>query len=100
MKVNRVWDWVSWACMVVLLGCGVVQCSVSYDRKAMVINGQRRILISGSIHYPRSTPEVLKLQSFSPFLRFLGEIEVALFVNGMHLCVCVCVCALDVGGSS
>ncbi|KAJ8643446.1 hypothetical protein MRB53_005194 [Persea americana] len=33
-------------------------CSVTYDRKAIVINGQRRILISGSIHYPRSTPEM------------------------------------------
>ncbi|THU61146.1 hypothetical protein C4D60_Mb07t20200 [Musa balbisiana] len=31
--------------------------SVSYDHKAIIINGRRRILISGSIHYPRSTPE-------------------------------------------
>ncbi|KAB2619712.1 beta-galactosidase precursor [Pyrus ussuriensis x Pyrus communis] len=30
--------------------------SVGYDHKAIIINGQRRILISGSIHYPRSTP--------------------------------------------
>lgn len=36
--------------------CGFA--SVSYDSKAIVINGQRRILISGSIHYPRSTPEM------------------------------------------
>ncbi|XP_074353495.1 beta-galactosidase-like isoform X2 [Apium graveolens] len=32
--------------------------SVSYDHKAIVLNGTRRILISGSIHYPRSTPEM------------------------------------------
>ncbi|CAN1827209.1 Beta-galactosidase 1, partial [Linum perenne] len=32
--------------------------SVTYDSKAIVINGQRKILISGSIHYPRSTPEM------------------------------------------
>jgi hypothetical protein len=32
--------------------------AVTYDRKAVVVNGQRRILISGSIHYPRSTPEM------------------------------------------
>ncbi|CAI9114311.1 OLC1v1015007C1 [Oldenlandia corymbosa var. corymbosa] len=32
--------------------------SVSYDNRAIVVNGQRRILISGSIHYPRSTPEM------------------------------------------
>ncbi|KAF4364158.1 hypothetical protein G4B88_029135 [Cannabis sativa] len=33
-------------------------CTVTYDRKAILINGQRKILISGSIHYPRSTPEM------------------------------------------
>ncbi|KAH9288853.1 hypothetical protein KI387_032970, partial [Taxus chinensis] len=31
---------------------------VSYDHRALLINGKRRILISGSIHYPRSTPEM------------------------------------------
>ena len=46
--------------VVVLLGLcvGIAKASVSYDSKAITINGQRRILISGSIHYPRSTPEV------------------------------------------
>ncbi|KAI3463273.1 hypothetical protein Pfo_019936 [Paulownia fortunei] len=36
--------------------CG--KASVSYDHKAISVNGQRKILISGSIHYPRSTPEM------------------------------------------
>ena len=36
----------------------LTQCNVGYDRKALVINGQRKILFSGSIHYPRSTPQV------------------------------------------
>lgn len=40
------------------LACGPVRATVSYDDKAFIINGNRRILISGSIHYPRSTPEV------------------------------------------
>ena len=40
--------------------------SVTYDRKAVVVNGQRRILLSGSIHYPRSVPEVLSAPCFSP----------------------------------
>ncbi|CAK9134958.1 unnamed protein product [Ilex paraguariensis] len=40
------------------LVCSSVTATVSYDDKAIIINGQRRILISGSIHYPRSTPEV------------------------------------------
>ncbi|KAH6781303.1 beta galactosidase 1 [Perilla frutescens var. frutescens] len=38
------------------ISCG--EASVSYDHKAISINGQRKILISGSIHYPRSTPEM------------------------------------------
>ncbi|KAM4102132.1 hypothetical protein ACB094_05G200400 [Castanea mollissima] len=32
--------------------------TVTYDHKALVIDGKRRILQSGSIHYPRSTPEM------------------------------------------
>ncbi|CAM8915603.1 unnamed protein product [Rhodiola kirilowii] len=44
---------------VLLLMCvELIWCGVTYDSKAIVINGQRRILISGSIHYPRSTPEM------------------------------------------
>ena len=34
---------------------------VTYDGRSLIINGQRNILFSGSIHYPRSTPEVLLL---------------------------------------
>lgn len=44
--------------LVWVLGLQLIQCSVSYDRKALVIDGQRRILFSGSIHYPRSTPDM------------------------------------------
>ncbi|KAM1011131.1 hypothetical protein ACFX13_047267 [Malus domestica] len=46
--------------LLVLLGSwvGSVRASVSYDSKAIVINGHRKILISGSIHYPRSSPEM------------------------------------------
>ncbi|KAK1280991.1 Beta-galactosidase 15 [Acorus gramineus] len=32
--------------------------TVTHDGKAIVIDGQRKLLISGSIHYPRSTPEM------------------------------------------
>ncbi|TYI59902.1 hypothetical protein E1A91_D10G068300v1 [Gossypium mustelinum] len=49
------------ALLVVLLaisGVCLVSGSVSYDHKAITINGQRRILLSGSIHYPRSSPEM------------------------------------------
>ncbi|KAL7153832.1 hypothetical protein ABFS83_04G194900 [Erythranthe nasuta] len=32
--------------------------SVDYDGRALVIDGKRRVLVSGSIHYPRSTPDM------------------------------------------
>ncbi|KAF3450936.1 hypothetical protein FNV43_RR07025 [Rhamnella rubrinervis] len=31
---------------------------VGYDSNAIIINGERRIVFSGAIHYPRSTPEM------------------------------------------
>ncbi|KAK4789818.1 hypothetical protein SAY86_017122 [Trapa natans] len=53
-------DFVTWNVGLVLLSLWVftASASVSYDSKALTINGRRRILISGSIHYPRSTPEM------------------------------------------
>ncbi|CAM8998669.1 unnamed protein product [Rhodiola kirilowii] len=47
--------------LLLLIFCVVVvveSSSVGYDKKAILINGQRRVLISGSIHYPRSTPDM------------------------------------------
>ncbi|KAM7280137.1 hypothetical protein ACFE04_007271 [Oxalis oulophora] len=32
--------------------------NVTYDHRALVIDGERKVLISGSIHYPRSTPDM------------------------------------------
>ncbi|XP_058729818.1 beta-galactosidase 8-like isoform X2 [Vicia villosa] len=32
--------------------------NVTYDHRALVIDGKRRVLISGSVHYPRSTPQM------------------------------------------
>ncbi|XP_059453357.1 beta-galactosidase 16-like [Corylus avellana] len=32
--------------------------NVTYDGRSLIIDGQHRILFSGSIHYPRSTPEM------------------------------------------
>lgn len=57
----------------------LTQCNVVYDKKALVIDGQRRILFSGSIHYPRSTPEVLY------FLLISFGISFAIFSNQMWL---------------
>ncbi|KAI3845885.1 hypothetical protein MKW92_011298, partial [Papaver armeniacum] len=50
--------WWSFLLLGFLLSCIITEASVTYDSKAIIINGQRRILLSGSIHYPRSTPEM------------------------------------------
>lgn len=56
--------WIS--IVMLLMVTEVIQGTVTYDKKAILINGQRRILISGSIHYPRSTPDVcFHISSFS-----------------------------------
>ena len=39
--------------------------TVAYNDRAVVIDGQRRIILSGSIHYPRSTPQVSDRDSSS-----------------------------------
>ncbi|GJN08431.1 hypothetical protein PR202_ga26347 [Eleusine coracana subsp. coracana] len=53
------------AAMLVLCLSGVSQAAnVTYDHRAVVIDGVRRVLVSGSIHYPRSTPDVS--HHFSP----------------------------------
>ncbi|KAK9102398.1 hypothetical protein Sjap_019652 [Stephania japonica] len=41
-----------WCC------CTSSAIDVSYDGRAIKIDGQRRVLLSGSIHYPRSTPDM------------------------------------------
>ncbi|KMZ56829.1 Beta-galactosidase, partial [Zostera marina] len=53
-----------------------IECTVTYDAKSIVINGQRRILISGSIHYPRSTPEY-NFQGRYDLVRFLKTVHKA-----------------------
>ncbi|KAF4355879.1 hypothetical protein F8388_011112 [Cannabis sativa] len=52
-------------CMVVVMsiimmrswGWGSAE-NVTYDGRSLIIDGHRRLLFSGSIHYPRSTPEM------------------------------------------
>ena len=45
----------------VLITTSFAAYNVTYDHRALVIDGKRRVLVSGSIHYPRSTPEVSDL---------------------------------------
>ncbi|KAJ7965525.1 Beta-galactosidase [Quillaja saponaria] len=55
------WQWCK--CFLALLstaafGIGAGGATVSYDGRSLIIDGQPKILFSGSIHYPRSTPEM------------------------------------------
>jgi hypothetical protein len=60
-------------CSAALLGCVValsvlvaaVECDVAYNKKAVLIDGQMQILFSGSIHYPRSTPDATAFYKIS-----------------------------------
>ncbi|KAJ9561132.1 hypothetical protein OSB04_006292 [Centaurea solstitialis] len=59
MAATSASKWVSLLFTSLLLLCiKLTQCSVIYDKKSLIINGHRRILFSGSIHYPRSTPDM------------------------------------------
>ncbi|KAJ6409928.1 hypothetical protein OIU84_009424 [Salix udensis] len=37
---------------------GGKQVGVTYDERSLIVNGKRELLFSGSIHYPRSTPDM------------------------------------------
>ena len=54
--MHRFWLWLLLAAAAAVGGVGGTK--VAYNDRALVIDGERRIIISGSIHYPRSTPEV------------------------------------------
>ncbi|KAK3038358.1 hypothetical protein RJ639_031454 [Escallonia herrerae] len=44
--------------LVVVAGDYFKPFNVTYDHRALIIDGQRRILISAGIHYPRATPQM------------------------------------------
>ncbi|KAI8533042.1 hypothetical protein RHMOL_Rhmol11G0265300 [Rhododendron molle] len=58
MEANSASKWCFFLYLFLIWGVQLTQCNVAYDRKALIINGQKRILFSGSIHYPRSTPQM------------------------------------------
>ncbi|KAG9142628.1 hypothetical protein Leryth_020648 [Lithospermum erythrorhizon] len=67
--------------IIVLFLSVLVQCHVTYDKKAIIINGQRRILFSGSIHYPRSTPEMWEDLIYKAKAGGLDVVETYVFWN-------------------
>ena len=49
------------ASLILMEELGVKAEDVTYDGRSLIIDGERKLLFSGSIHYPRSTPQVIKL---------------------------------------
>ncbi|KAB2085475.1 hypothetical protein ES319_A05G400900v1 [Gossypium barbadense] len=64
MKVREmVWWW--WIYIAVAVQASIKgEDYVTYDGRSLIINGQRKLLFSGSIHYPRSTPQFY-MQNFT-----------------------------------
>ncbi|XVE67018.1 hypothetical protein DITRI_Ditri08aG0126500 [Diplodiscus trichospermus] len=58
MEAHSASHWLFLFIAMLFLSLKLTQCNVTYDRKALIIDGQRKILFSGSIHYPRSTPQM------------------------------------------
>ncbi|KAL2503608.1 Beta-galactosidase 16 [Abeliophyllum distichum] len=52
------WWWLWWLGTVASVCGGDSGGDVTYDGRSLIINGQRKLLFSGSIHYPRSTPDM------------------------------------------
>ncbi|XP_042971023.1 beta-galactosidase 6-like [Carya illinoinensis] len=53
--------WLYWGAVVIIImieGGHVEGGEVTYDGRSLIIDGKRKLLFSGSIHYPRSTPEM------------------------------------------
>eukprot|EP01132_Coremiostelium_polycephalum_P005274 gene5274-6567_t len=64
---NSAWLFIITIFIIILINGvnGSSNLNVTYDHRSLLINGERKILISGSVHYPRSTPgswpSILKL---------------------------------------
>ncbi|CDY31349.1 BnaA02g33920D [Brassica napus] len=75
--------WILVAMVVVLstasAGGDTAEKGVTYDGRSLIIDGQRKLLFSGSIHYPRSTPEVNVLH-FISYIRPLCFLNVLLMM--------------------
>ncbi|CAI9294733.1 unnamed protein product [Lactuca saligna] len=82
MAATSASKWVSLLILSFLLCIDFTKCSVTYDKKSLIINGRRRILISGSIHYPRSTPEMWEDLILKAKNGGLDVIDTYVFWNG------------------
>ncbi|CAF2165272.1 unnamed protein product [Brassica napus] len=68
--------------LILVIVMAATAATVTYDHRALVIDGKRKILISGSIHYPRSTPEMWPDLIQKSKVGGLDVIETYVFWNG------------------
>jgi hypothetical protein len=73
---------------------GAVGSNVSYDGRSLIIDGQRKLLISASIHYPRSVPAV-STSSLISYTYYFFTFIILLFTHSY----CVIIYAIDVAWS-
>ncbi|PNX70558.1 beta-galactosidase 10-like protein [Trifolium pratense] len=59
--------------------------NVTYDGRSLIINGQRKLLISASIHYPRSVPAMWPGLVQTAKQGGVDVIETYVFWNGHEL---------------
>ncbi|XP_052197861.1 beta-galactosidase 10 [Diospyros lotus] len=59
--------------------------NVTYDRRSLIINGQRKLLLSASIHYPRSVPAMWPGLVQTAKEGGIDVIETYVFWNGHEL---------------
>lgn len=69
MAARRAWGWFQCLSLFLMIQLSMVVAeffkpfNVSYDHRALIIDGKRRMLISAGIHYPRATAEVLRFSN-------------------------------------
>ncbi|KAG6388654.1 hypothetical protein SASPL_150086 [Salvia splendens] len=54
----RMWVWLFGAVVAAAAVGGACGGAVTYDGRSLIIDGHRKLIFSGSIHYPRSTPDM------------------------------------------
>ncbi|KAK6132340.1 hypothetical protein DH2020_033900 [Rehmannia glutinosa] len=74
--------WLWWFGLVAATGIGGASGGdVTYDGRSLIIDGQRKLLFSGSIHYPRSTPDMWSSLISKAKLGGLDAIDTYVFWN-------------------
>ena len=68
-----------------LISIAIEAIDVSYDGRAITIDGKRKILFSGSIHYPRSTAEVCYCIITFPHFVFLAQLHIMSSISKIQI---------------